>query len=81
MSDRNYTTPAAKTFVEEAEDAGYEVEHYFGYAFYEGPAVRIDNDAELVDFIRLTTPRIKWDTLGMGYIVYTAQSDKGEDED
>jgi hypothetical protein len=74
---RNYTTDAAKTFVREVEDE-FSVEHYNGYAWREGPGVRVDNDRELVDVIRLTTGRIKWDTLGDGWIVYPDVNDSGE---
>lgn len=77
MSERFYTGRDAATFTDEAEDAGFIVEHYQGYSFYEGPGVRIAGDRELVDLIRVTTPDISWDTLGRGYIVYPVRGDEG----
>ncbi len=73
----NYTTEAARTFIREI-DGEFAVEHYVGYAMREGPAVRVDSPSELVDVIRLTTGRISWDTLGMGWIVYPDVHDTGE---
>jgi hypothetical protein len=75
--DRNYTNLFAVQFVAEV-GVEFEVEHYHGYGMREGPAVRVDNDRELVDVIRLTTMPVKWDTLGMGYIVYPDVNDAGE---
>ncbi len=66
----HYETQRYEQFRQDLEEAGYEVEHYQGRWFYQGPAVRIDSD-ELQDIIRLTDVKVQWDELGKdGLIVY-----------
>lgn len=65
----------SERFVEELEGE-FEVEHYNGYAWYEGPGARADSLYDLIAIIRLTTVAVKWDTLGEGYIVYPTYGDK-----
>ncbi len=69
----------ANLFIEEI-GGEFPIEHYVGYGMREGPAVRVDDERGLVDVIRLTTGRISWDTLGMGYIVYPDVNDAGVSE-
>ena len=56
-----------KTFREECEAAGLEVQDYRGRNFYDGPAVSC-GDRQTV--IRATTVDCQWDNLGKGWIVY-----------
>lgn len=62
-------------FADEVGDI-YLVEPYAGRFYWEGPAVRADNERELQEIIRATTVPVQWDSLGLGYIVYPVQSDK-----
>jgi hypothetical protein len=73
-----YTARDAVQFVNDMESAEgfYEVEHYHGRAYWEGPAVRVEKN-ELQDVIRATTVRLQWDTLGDGWIVYPIVGDSG----
>jgi hypothetical protein len=58
-------------FIEDMEAAGYEVRPYEGRHFYHGPAIRLDDRAQLQDAIRATALRVQWDELGRsGLIVY-----------
>jgi hypothetical protein len=58
-------------FVDECEDEGLDVDkEYHGRNYYNGPAVRCDNLDEMVDVIRVTTGKLQWDNLGLGYIIY-----------
>jgi hypothetical protein len=57
-------------FIEQAYEEGYEVEVYHGYSYRVSPAVRVNDDSELVDIIRATDMPVRWDGLGSGYIVY-----------
>lgn len=64
---RTYENENYQQFVEDMEEAGFEVEHYRGRYFYEGPAVRT---AELQDVMGETAVKVQWDQMGRGYIVY-----------
>ena len=70
-SHRPYATARYEKFcLEIEENTFFEVEHYQGRWFYEGPAVRIEAD-ELQDVIRATSIKLQWDELGKtGLIVY-----------
>lgn len=61
-------------FIENMEEVGYDVDlDYHGRFFYEGPAVRTNEDSEptLQDVIRATRVDLQWDSLGRNdYIVY-----------
>lgn len=66
----------AATFEREVEN-DFEVEHYHGRYYYEGPAVRVEDDDQFVDVIRLTTVRLTWDQVGLGgRIVYPRHGSK-----
>jgi len=57
-------------FRSDMEGAGYEVGHYRGRSFYEGPSVRVESD-ELQDVIRSTRINVQWDSMGKsGLVVY-----------
>lgn len=67
------------SFIAGLEDAApfHEVEAYAGRSYWFGPAVRCDDENDLVDVIRATRGvAVQWDTLGMGYILYPQISDK-----
>lgn len=57
-------------FTEDMEQGGYEVEHYRGRNFYEGPSVQVEA-GELQDVIRSTRINVQWDQLGKsGLVIY-----------
>lgn len=72
-----YTSPNCIKFVEDMEAAGFEVYHYKGRFFWEGPAVNVKN---LQDAISNTEVRCQWDDMGLGLVVYPKSSDKGIEE-
>jgi len=57
-------------FVERAKEAGFEVEHYHGRNFWEGPAVRVRDSYEAQELIRATSMRLQSDNMGLGFIYY-----------
>lgn len=60
-------------FVEDMEEAGIEVmSAYNGRFFYKGPAVTTDREGypSLQDVIRATKVKVRWDNLGLDYVVY-----------
>ena len=71
---RTYTDPDCIQFVKDMEQAGLEVEHYFGRFYWEGPAVRVD---DLQDAMSETKVRVQYDNMGMGWIVYPKSHDNG----
>lgn len=78
-----YTKAETVKFVEDMDEAGIETEHYHGRYFWEGPAVRTNEDGGLTlqDVIRATTVGVQWDTMGRSdYIVYPRVSDKGKED-
>jgi hypothetical protein len=62
-----YAHPLHRQFVRECRAAGYEVHHYRGRNFWEGPAVCTD-DAD--DVVRATGVPVQKDNMGLGYVVY-----------
>jgi hypothetical protein len=62
-----YANPFHRQFVQDCRKAGYEVRHYRGRNFWEGPAV-ITDDAD--DVIRSTGVPVQHDNMGLGYVVY-----------
>lgn len=69
-----YTAPDALQFVDDMERAGLNVEHYHGRYWWHGPAVRVD---DLQTAMMETRVPVQWDSMGMGYIVYPVNGDKG----
>lgn len=67
MTKLRYNNRHCNQFVEDMEDAGFEVEHYRGRSFWEGPAVRV---ADPGDATCETKIKCQFDSLGRGYIVY-----------
>jgi hypothetical protein len=47
----------------------YELRHYRGRMFYEGPSVVVDRD-DLSDALSQTTVKCQWDNLGHDWVVY-----------
>lgn len=72
---REYSDRDCVQFVEDMENAGFEVEHYRGRFFWEGPAVRV---GDTTDATRVTQVRTQFDQMGLGYIVYPVASDGGK---
>ncbi len=64
---QQYTKEHYQQFVEEMNQAGFDVEHYEGRFFWSGPAVRTD---DLQQVLCATKISCQWDNLGLGYIVY-----------
>jgi hypothetical protein len=71
----NYQTEDAKKFVEDMEDAGFAVEHYYGRFHWSGPSVTVD---EYADAFSATTVKCQFDNMGAGYVVYPRRSDPAE---
>lgn len=71
----HYATAELEQFVKDMNEAGYEVKHYEGRSFWQGPAVRIDADEEQ-DVIRATKVRLQSDSMGRGLIMYPVKSGK-----
>jgi hypothetical protein len=63
----SYKSKEFNKFIEDMEQAGFEVQHYNGRFFWSGPAVACDN---LQDVLSNTKIKCQWDSLGLGYIVY-----------
>lgn len=68
----------AAKFVEDMRLAMLPVEHYHGRFWWEGPAVRVD---DLQTAMMETRVPVQWDSMGMGYIVYPVNGDKGVTND
>lgn len=70
-------------FVDDALDMGFDVEHYRGRFYWEGPAVRVEDLDTLQQFLANCSVKCQWDNMGRGYIVYPHQSEKADfyDED
>lgn len=60
-------------FVKDMTKAGYEVSHYHGRYFWEGPSVRCDRDG-YDDVVRATKVKLQRDNLGLGWVVYPRRS-------
>lgn len=76
---RNYTQQDCVQFVEDMEDLGYDVEHYRGRAYWEGPSVTVDDPAAMMRVLAATEVVCQFDSMGLGYVVYPVVSDEGED--
>lgn len=74
MSQRTYTEPDCVQFVADMEAAGFDVEHYRGRNFWEGPAARAPS---LGEPLATTSVVCQWDDMGLGYIVYPKTADEG----
>ena len=58
-------------FLNDMRDAGFDVnEDYHGRYQYEGPAVTVRDYNELQVGVRATEVEIRWDDMGLGYVVY-----------
>lgn len=60
-------------FVEDMQFAGYEVQHYHGRWFWEGPSVIAETVEEIRD---ITDIPIQWDNMGLDYVVYPVEKGK-----
>jgi hypothetical protein len=69
-----YTNPDCVQFVEDMEAAGLEVHHYHGRFYYEGPSVHVDDLQEALSNTRVPC---QYESLGLGWVVYTKARDKG----
>jgi hypothetical protein len=62
-----YDRPKYEKFRKDCENAGFDVWHYRGRFFYEGPAVTV---GDMQDVIRATTVKVQWDNMARDYVVY-----------
>lgn len=69
--------PAHKQFIQDMQNAGLELQTYEGRWFWKGPAVVVD---QLQDAMQETKVRLKWDNLGLGYIVHPVESCSTQEE-
>ena len=59
-----------RRFVENMEDAGYQIQHYQGRDYYQGPAIFVDR-SEFQDVVRATKLPLVTDQMGKsGLVVY-----------
>lgn len=70
-----YDNDTCNKFVEECENAGFEVEHYRGRFYWTGPAVRCEN-SDYQTLVRATSMELQHDSMGLGMIVYPVRSGK-----
>ena len=77
---KTYTNKDCVRFVKDMEEAGYETEHYRGRFYWEGPAVRTDeeNGPTLQDVLSATKVKCQRDNLAFDWIVYPVARDNGE---
>jgi arabinogalactan endo-1,4-beta-galactosidase len=76
---KKYTKRETVQFVDDMFEQGYEVQHYHGRFYWEGPAVSVRDTYELADVVASTAVKVQWDNMGLGYIVYPLMSDAGEE--
>lgn len=68
QKEQYYTNAKHLKFVQECEAAGFEVRHYCGRNFYEGPAVE---HHDIQEVIRATSMKVVWDNMGKSdFIIY-----------
>ncbi len=80
-SNLQYDNEHCNQFVRDMEDAGYEVEHYRGRFFWEGPACRtVDGEVTAHDIIRATRVSLQQDDMGLGSIHYPVARGKRLEE-
>lgn len=73
VDPKDYSNTTAKQFVRDCQRAGFDVEHYRGRFYWEGPAVRCDH---VSDVMAITKVRCQQDSMGLGAIVYPQTSAK-----
>ena len=71
-----YDNEACNKFVRDMTKAGYDVRHYRGRWFWEGPAVAVDSPQDGQSVIRATRVMLQSDALGLGVIYYPVASGK-----
>jgi hypothetical protein len=66
-------------FVRDMEKAGYDVFHYSGRYYWEGPAVSTSRRDGITaqDVIRATKVKLQHDSMGLDEIYYPVASDEG----
>lgn len=71
-----YKNKTCIQFVEDMKKLGLEVQNYRGRFHWEGPAVVVDH-FEVIDELRaMTTVKLQFDQMGLGYIVYPLESER-----
>ena len=70
-----YDNDTCNKFAEECKAAGFEVEHYRGRFYWEGPAVRCEN-VDYQTVCRATSMPLQSDSMGLGIIMYPVRSGK-----
>lgn len=61
---------ARERFRREMEEDGFEVEEYEGRDFYSGPAVRVGDRDDIERIEEISSCRVRYDQMGLGFIVY-----------
>jgi len=69
----DYSDEHAKQFCRDMTNAGFDVEHYNGRFFWEGPAVRCDDPDDVESETKVPC---QWGNMGRSYIVYPVESAK-----
>lgn len=80
VDGHRYSNPKVVKFVKDMERAGYEMEHYKGRFYWEGPAVRTSGKRgpSLQDVMHATRVKLQYDNMGLDHIVYPVVSDAGK---
>ncbi len=79
---KTYTRKSVLQFIEDLEDAGYyDIEHYHGRVYYQGPSVTVESMDELADVLAASSVPCRWDSMGLGYVVHPRASDSGVDSE
>jgi hypothetical protein len=68
-----YDNETCNQFVEDMEAYGYEVEHYRGRNFWEGPSVVASDPGEVA---AQTSVTLQHDGMGKDYVIYPRRSGK-----
>ncbi len=78
VNQNDYDKSVAKQFCNDMEDAGFDVFHYHGRFFWEGPAVVC---GDLQEVIRATEIPLQWDSMGFDYVIYPKERAKLNEND
>lgn len=75
-----YTEPDAVRFVNDMQRKGYDVHHYKGRFYWEGPSVQTSrkHGVDLDDIIKATRVKLQWDNMGLDLVVYPVKKDAGK---
>lgn len=71
VDPEDYRNEKLQKFVEDCQDEGFDVEHYHGRFYWQGPAVRCDHSSQVT---AITSIPCQHDSMALGVIVYPCVS-------